>query len=141
MSQRVHEFDTNVETLNPFERIRLTFRLLRDEQVPFWMKAAVPIIALIYVFLPIDLIPDVILGFGQIDDLSVLGISVFAMTRVLPKLAPRERVADHVAEMRGGPDRDRLRNEDPSVIETTYRVDDSDGGATQGTRRSGGQRG
>jgi uncharacterized membrane protein YkvA (DUF1232 family) len=140
MSQRVEDFATDVETLNPLERVRLTFRLLRDEQVPVWMKAAVPAIALIYLLMPIDLIPDVILGLGQIDDLSVLGISMFAMTRVLPRLAPRERVAEHLAWMRGARRHDPQRGNEPTVIETSFRVNEPGRGATEGTERSGGQR-
>lgn len=133
MSQQSNAMFGDVDTLNPFERIRLTYRLIRDDDVPMWTKAAVPVIALLYLFLPIDLIPDVILGLGQIDDLSVLGISLFVMTRVLPKLAPKDRVNAHIAGMRGEPVERSRRDADEDVIETSYTVNDA------GSRASGGR--
>jgi uncharacterized membrane protein YkvA (DUF1232 family) len=88
--------------LQTFERARLSWRLLRDPRVPTWTKALLPLVAALYVLLPIDLIPDFILGLGQIDDLSVLGITVFAMTKLLPRFAPSDVVDEHLTEMRGG---------------------------------------
>jgi uncharacterized membrane protein YkvA (DUF1232 family) len=88
------------ETRDGFERVRLTMRLWRDPRVPLWTKAALPAIAGIYLILPIDLIPDFFLGLGQIDDVSVIGIMLFAMTRVLPKLAPQNLVEEHLGDMR-----------------------------------------
>jgi uncharacterized membrane protein YkvA (DUF1232 family) len=94
-----HRADWN-EQLHTIERVRLTMRLLRDPRVAVWMKAMLPIVAALYVLLPIDLIPDVILGFGQIDDLSMIGVLLFAMTKLLPKLAPDGIVHEHLSELR-----------------------------------------
>jgi uncharacterized membrane protein YkvA (DUF1232 family) len=88
------------ETRDGFERIRLSMRLWRDPRVPLWTKATLPAVAAMYLILPIDLIPDFFLGLGQIDDLSVIGIMLFAMTRVLPKLAPQQLVQEHLDELR-----------------------------------------
>lgn len=85
------------------------------------MKAAVPAVAGIYLAFPIDLIPDFILGFGQIDDLGVLGLAIFALTKILPKIAPREVIDEHLAEMRGGR---RGASNDDQVIDTTFTVVD-----------------
>lgn len=88
------------EHLRTIERIRLTWRLLRDPRVAVWTKAMLPIVAVLYLLLPIDLIPDVILGFGQIDDLSMIGVTVFAMTKLLPRLAPNAVVNEHLSALR-----------------------------------------
>ncbi len=107
--------------LSGFERFRLSWRLFRDDRVPTWMKALVPLVAMVYVLAPIDLIPDLMLGLGQLDDLSVIGIAVFTMTKLLPKLAPRDITDEHLAEMRGS--RQRRENRE-NVIDTTFRLVD-----------------
>jgi uncharacterized membrane protein YkvA (DUF1232 family) len=90
------------DTLGRIERARLTWRLVRDPRVPVWMKAALPTIAGIYLIVPIDLIPDFILVFGQIDDLSMIGILLFAATKILPRIAPAELVTEHLSDLRRG---------------------------------------
>jgi uncharacterized membrane protein YkvA (DUF1232 family) len=107
------------------EPLLLTWRLLRDGRVPAWMKAAVPAVAGIYLAFPIDLIPDFILGFGQVDDLGVIGLALFALTKVLPKLAPRAVIDEHLAEMRGGRSgtwQDKNKTKDDQVVDTTFTV-------------------
>lgn len=108
--------------LQTIERARLTLRLLRDPRVATWMKALLPVVAALYVLLPIDLIPDVILGLGQVDDLSILGVAVFAMTRLLPKFAPADVVAEHLDDLRGGRRAKRRAPED--VIDAEFSVVD-----------------
>jgi len=51
-------------------QVWLTWKLLLDRRVPFWMKALLAL-PLIYVLSPIDLIPDFIIGLGQLDDLGL----------------------------------------------------------------------
>jgi uncharacterized membrane protein YkvA (DUF1232 family) len=108
--------------LGSFDRMRLSWRLLRDERVAAWMKWLVPIIAAIYLVAPIDLVPDLILGFGQIDDLSVVGIAIFAMTKILPKIAPRPIVEEHLADMFGQHSDRHRRGERSDVIDTSFEV-------------------
>ena len=50
---------------------RVCWRLLRDRRVAVWAKAIL-IGAVLYVILPFDLIPDGLLGLGQLDDLTIL---------------------------------------------------------------------
>lgn len=70
--------------------IRLTYHLFLDSRVPMWTKA-VPILTVLYIFSPIDVIPDFLLVLGQLDDLVVLsaGLSFFE------KLAPPDVVEEH----------------------------------------------
>ncbi len=43
------------------------------------------IVALAYIISPIDLIPDYILGLGQIDDAAILGLSLYFLEKDLMK--------------------------------------------------------
>jgi uncharacterized membrane protein YkvA (DUF1232 family) len=64
--------------MNGFERlgarIGLWWRLIQDPRVPLLAKLAVPL-ALLYVVSPIDIIPDYIVGLGQLDDLAIVLIA------------------------------------------------------------------
>jgi uncharacterized membrane protein YkvA (DUF1232 family) len=73
---------------------RLVWRLLRDRDVPAWLKT-IPPVTLLYLLFPIDFIPDPILGLGQLDDLGVilLGLKLFI------ELSPQEIVRRHLREM------------------------------------------
>ena len=70
---------------------RLAWRLFWDQRVPLWTKL-IPPAALAYVISPIDIIPDVALGLGQLDDIAVmlLGLKLFI------ELAPPEVVREHL---------------------------------------------
>jgi uncharacterized membrane protein YkvA (DUF1232 family) len=66
-----------------FNSFRLTWRLLRDQQVPFVTKL-VPLGIAAYILSPIDLVPDVILGLGQLDDLALLLLGVQVFIAIIP---------------------------------------------------------
>jgi uncharacterized membrane protein YkvA (DUF1232 family) len=70
--------------------VRLAARLLREPRVPNWAKAALPV-ALLYVVSPVDLLPDMIPGLGQLDDLALL----YAAVKVFLRLSPPSAVAFH----------------------------------------------
>ena len=84
-------------------QVWLTWKLLLDKRVPFWMKALLAI-PFIYVLSPIDLIPDFILGLGQLDD---LGIVLLGM-RLFESIVPEYIVQEHRAV---------ISKSDPNVIE------------------------
>ncbi len=79
--------------------MRLAWRLYRDPRVAPTLKLTVPVLAALYVVSPVDLLPDLLLGLGQVDDLGVLGLAVAFVTRVVPRLAPREVLDEHLAAM------------------------------------------
>ena len=84
------------------ERGRLILRLMQDERVPTWLKVGVPLLVALYFLSPVDLIPDFILGIGQLDDLGVilLGMALFI------RLAPKSVVEEHshrLSQPPGGP--------------------------------------
>ena len=67
-----------------FNNFRLTWRLLRDQQVPFVAKL-VPLGIGAYILSPIDFIPDIWFGVGQLDDLALLLLGVQVFIAVVPK--------------------------------------------------------
>ena len=64
---------------------RLAWRLIRDEQVPFWTKL-VPIGVALYILSPIDLLPDVIPVLGQVDDLALLMLGTQVFIAISPSV-------------------------------------------------------
>lgn len=55
-------------------------RALRDPSVPKWKKG-LALAAVLYLFLPVDAVPDVVPVLGWLDDLGLLGVAVAALTR------------------------------------------------------------
>jgi uncharacterized membrane protein YkvA (DUF1232 family) len=76
------------------KNLRLAWRLLRDPSVPAWLKL-IPLGALVYILMPLDLIPDWMFGLGQADDLTLFLLSL----KVLVDLCPWEVVQRHLAQM------------------------------------------
>jgi len=101
------------------KRLQLMWMLLWDGRVPFWTKLVIPA-ALLYLISPVDFIPDVFLGLGQLDDLGVilLGIALFI------KLAPQDIVQGYMNKLEYGDDDIDLNDDD--VVDTTYSVIDED---------------
>lgn len=111
---QVEKTDKQVSMLEGLlKQLRLVWLLFKDKRVPAWTKSVVPL-SFLYIISPIDFIPDVILGLGQLDDLGVvlLGMALFV------KLAPPEVVEQHLMELDYGKD---FYNDDEAV-DTTYRV-------------------
>ena len=68
-----------------FKSLTALLPLLRDPQIPFWAKAAIPAMAAAYVISPVDLIPDFLVGPGQVDDLGVILLAATATVAFLQK--------------------------------------------------------
>ena len=73
-----------------FQDLKLLLPLIRD----FWKgnyrdvsvkSIAIFVVALAYIISPFDFIPDWILGFGQIDDAVILGLSLHFLEKDLLK--------------------------------------------------------
>ena len=84
--------------LGKWDTFRLAWRLYRDPRVSPRLKKLVPGLGLLYVLSPIDLVPDLFLGIGQVDDLGVLGLIMMAAL-MLPRLASAEVLAEHLRAM------------------------------------------
>ena len=83
-------------------QIRLVYYLLRDPDVPFYLKL-LPAAALLYVLVPIDFAPDIYPVLGQLDDLTALLVGA----KVFIEMAPPHVVARHMKHFHGvDPDAD-----------------------------------
>lgn len=78
-----------------WQQIRLVFRLVADPEVPFYLKL-LPFVTVIYLVIPIDLLPDVAPFLGQIDDVAFL----LAGSKIFLELVPAHIVARHMREIR-----------------------------------------
>jgi uncharacterized membrane protein YkvA (DUF1232 family) len=67
------------------ENGRLAWRLLNDPRVPSWIKFGIPLVVVLYFFSPIDIIPDFILGPGQVDDLAIILLGLTLIVRFSPQ--------------------------------------------------------
>ena len=114
-----------VPDMGLWHEIQLAFRLYRDPRVSSVVKSVVPVLAGLYVLSPIDLIPDFLLGLGQVDDLGVFGLALFAGLRLIRRFAPASIVNEHLNAMGLQSDDRRSRGTRPEsaeVIDTTFTV-------------------
>jgi uncharacterized membrane protein YkvA (DUF1232 family) len=95
-----------------FSQFGLAWRLFWDERVPFGTKI-VPLLTLIYLLMPIDLVPDAFLGVGQMDDLVLLLVGL----RVFISLCPLELVDEHKKVFNVGQVDGELIPEDATIID------------------------
>ena len=80
-----------------WRQTRLVWQLIRSPEVPLYLKI-LPALAVVYILIPTDLIPDVFPVIGQLDDLTALLVGA----KVFIELAPQEVVARHIQAMRKG---------------------------------------
>ena len=81
-----------------WDQMQLAWRLFRDPRTG-WLRNAIPLLAVLYVFFPLDIIPDLLPGIGQVDDVGVLVAMVVLMVQLLPKFAPAWVVNEHLRGM------------------------------------------
>jgi uncharacterized membrane protein YkvA (DUF1232 family) len=79
-----------------WRQVRLVFYLMKDPEVPIYLKI-VPLLGILYILFPIDIIADVVPVLGQLDDLTILVIG----SKVFIEMAPPQVVARIMAQMRG----------------------------------------
>ncbi len=96
--------------------LQLVWYLMFDPRVPFLPKLIVPAVIL-YILSPLDVVPDVLLVLGQLDDLALL----FFGTKLFIQLAPPDVVMEYRRRLGGGRE---FTSDDPNTVEGTYRVVD-----------------
>jgi uncharacterized membrane protein YkvA (DUF1232 family) len=110
------------------KNIKLIWRLLNDRRVSPWLKMIVPG-TLLYLLFPVDIIPDVMPGLGQLDDIAVilLGLKLFV------EMCPDKVVRQHLDELASMASPWRVVEEDEtpeaepsSYIEAPYQVVDGE---------------
>lgn len=77
-----------------WQQIRLLFALMRDPEVPFYLKL-LPVAAVLYVLFPLDFVPDIYPVMGQVDDLTALVVGA----KVFIEMAPPHVVAKHLERL------------------------------------------
>jgi uncharacterized membrane protein YkvA (DUF1232 family) len=75
-------------------RTQLAGELFRDPRVPLALRLAMPLLV-IYLLLPLDLIPDFIPIIGQVDDLIVIALVAGLLLRALPV----DVIGEHISEL------------------------------------------
>ncbi len=93
---------------------------MRDSRVSPLVRFGVPILALVYVLFPIDVIPDVIPGLGQIDDIGVVLLAL----QMLVQFVSSDIVDDYRSGVgQAGDDAaSKASQDDDDVVEADYRV-------------------
>jgi uncharacterized membrane protein YkvA (DUF1232 family) len=95
--------------------LRVALRLLREPRVSGLVKA-LPLLGLLYILSPVDVVPDVFPFAGQLDDVTV----AFLALKAFLKLCPRTVAAHHRDAERRGEPYAPMRDSD-LVIEANYR--------------------
>ncbi|MEJ5309041.1 MAG: YkvA family protein [Anaerolineae bacterium] len=95
--ERVSDVNTLLGWLKDFfGQFRLAWELLWDGRVPLVNKI-IPILTLLYVISPVDLVPGMAVpGLGQLDDLAIFLIGM----RLFVDVCPPALVAEHQKEAR-----------------------------------------
>lgn len=70
---------------------QVAWRLYTDPRVSMLLKVAVPVVALLYFIMPIDLLPDFIPVIGQLDEVAI----ALLLVRMFVALAPSDIVAEY----------------------------------------------
>ena len=91
---------------------QLVWELLKDSRVPLFPKLVL-LASVVYVISPVDFVPDVILGLGQVDDVAVFMFAVAAFI----ELCPKDVVEEHRRRIAGVAKSD-------DVVDGTFRVVD-----------------
>lgn len=96
-------------------QLRLAWRLFKDPRVP-WLLKLIPPAALIYVFSPIDILPDPGLGLGQLDDVAIVLLAL----KLFIELAPAEVVREHLRALGARIQEWATDQQEPEVIEGEF---------------------
>jgi uncharacterized membrane protein YkvA (DUF1232 family) len=78
-----------------WQQARLVYYLLRDPEVPFYLKL-LPFTAVVYFLFPFDLVTDFAPIIGQLDDITALLVG----SKIFIEMAPQHIVAKHMEAIR-----------------------------------------
>jgi uncharacterized membrane protein YkvA (DUF1232 family) len=78
-----------------WQQARLVYYLLRDPEVPFYLKL-LPFTAVVYFLFPFDLVTDFAPVIGQLDDITALLVG----SKIFIEMAPQHIVAKHMEAIR-----------------------------------------
>jgi uncharacterized membrane protein YkvA (DUF1232 family) len=81
-----------VAALSLRRKVRLAWRLLADRRVPLLARAVLPAVVL-YVVMPLDIVPDFIPVVGYLDDVLIILGAAWLFLRLVPAAVLEEQVA------------------------------------------------
>ncbi len=93
-SARTKALAARVQKLSWHARMHLVAALMRDERIPRAVRLIPPLLVL-YLAMPIDLVPDFIPVLGQLDDLLVAIVAI----GLIVKFAPMDVIESHIAQL------------------------------------------
>jgi uncharacterized membrane protein YkvA (DUF1232 family) len=107
-----------------YQRSILTWRLFWDGRVSFWPKL-IPLAALAYLLLPIDIAPEVLMGLlaplGLLDDIGIILLAL----NLFVELSPPDVVREHLKELGAKlPPRLQEKGDEEDVVDSTAEVID-----------------
>ena len=94
-----------------WQQARLVYYLLRDPEVPFYLKL-LPFTAVLYLLWPVDILTDFVPVLGQLDDLTAMLVS----SKVFIELAPQHVVIRHMDQIRAADGFDPLGDVNEKII-------------------------
>lgn len=96
LSNRTKRLARRIGALPARRKLRLARDLVGDERIPVAVRLIFPLLVL-YLSLPLDLVPDFIPVLGQVDDIVVLVVAVALLVRFTPMRVLEEHLASHEA--------------------------------------------
>ena len=91
VTQRAQDIENKLPRLkHGFEQAKLMLNMVKDywtgayREIPYWAISAVSL-ALLYVLNPADVVPDVIIGVGYLDDATVVAFCLKLVQRELER--------------------------------------------------------
>ena len=115
-SSRGPQPDSAGAIVNLIREIQLAWRLFWDARVPVYAKVLPVLLVLIYVLFPIDLVPDLFLGLGQLDDLGIFFVGLAIFRALVPGYVVQEYTS------RTGGAKSNPQQADQDYIDAEYRV-------------------
>ena len=101
LSKQTRAIGGRIQALSWRGRYGLAASLARDERIPPGVRLVIPTLVL-YLALPLDIIPDFIPVLGQIDDIVVLLVGGGLMLRFMPRGVLEEHLSALEAREPGG---------------------------------------
>lgn len=126
MTSSRESIEHHIDDLPLHRRAWLAWKLYRDPRVSPMLKRAITVGALAYVVSPIDVVPDLLLGIGQADDLGILAVLVIVLSNLLVKFAPEDVLASYLDGTYREPEPDdratRQSRDEDADIDVPFRV-------------------
>ena len=94
VSGRTKKLARRIGALSWSGKFELARRLMSDERIPLAARLVLPVLV-IYLALPLDLVPDFIPLLGQIDDIVVVLVGI----ALLARLTPTSVLDQHLSEL------------------------------------------